>query len=1493
MFEGLSKINEDFVKLRDARKADAKAQGTTKTTEADRLDQNAEKILKMNAQGPKSTKKGESKTAEESASTLETIGQEATEEGAIQEANRKSDEELLKRVKGEQGRAVAEEKARDVGAVVEGQQQEDLEERTARETREEREAEKGRPLDKPKELTQEEKLEQAHEVGQKVQEARGLTPEQEAEEKASFTRTKEDQAREQAPTPDVEVPTAELQKELDDLRAFRPKDDQPELQKIQDERIKEVNEIVKNRALGEAEGDEAVRAFWKSELDKMENPPTREELKKIIGADVLAYKQPKEVKALATEKRDIQLAREEAIGRGEKLTEEKYPKRGPLEKAKILKDLKDKVEVKEEPVARKKKDTSVPKMRKKQITLLRQEIADPLSTPEEVQDAKDALDIEGVPYISPQKAGKIKAKKKKKEKKVETVPIQDIEVSNDQKGLNELNKQLKKSEARFVHGSTPDEQKQALRVDITAMRAQLARMEGKLGLKAQNSYEVAKKNIKRKSGGIKLGVDPTIIADLTVIGNHHFSRGATTFIKWAKAMIADTFEGVRSLLRRVFKQVKIDQKVEQELSAFVDPIEKKSQVMSKDLGREVNPTVQRIFDKKLGPKIKGQTLKEKKESMFSGLKIKLRQGFIDQYASLALLDKKLWKLAQVTTSSSGAMETILTQGPLAMTGGVPDIKDPKGGKGLWDVLKPLGKELESFLGWVAGNRANQLIQEDKERNLTQDEINELMALDQGTMENGKDREAVYREAWEGFNDLHNSILDVGVETGTINKQERETWRDDFYIPFFRFLQGGDKNVKTQGPRTLGGLSNQNAFKELKGEAVPIADMLTNTILNWNHLVGASMKNQIAVKTVKLAVNQKFPSGDPIAVKLGADMDIVELEDGQFEILTSDGKGKGKFDTYEDAEAHAEILNAIVAKKMASSLENTIFVREDGKKTWYQINEPNVFQALTNLNYEGFNSRAMKAMRSFKRFLTFGVTVSPEFKLRNLFRDTVHATAVSPIGLNLIDNVFGVGRKAVFGESVQAMRMMAGGGNIMFGHLYGTDPEKVEHQLKKKLNKDFVLDNPTAFAKLSKATKKGFDWWQELGSKMENINRGALFVQTLEKAEKDIKRKGLTGEEAEAFKQDAFLEANFAARDLLDFDRHGAYPAVRFLIDTVPFMNARIQGLDKLGRSMTKEQGKRMATVIGGVAMASALLYLAFKDDDDFKAREDWDRDTYYWFKVPGVKTAFRLPKPFELGAIGTVVERLTELFVDDEAHGDLFAERLAFMLKETFALGGIPQIAKPILELSANKNFFTDRPIESLTMQNLSPFQRRKAWTSETAIALSAGFTTIPWEKVQLSPVQVEHLVKGYFGWVGATALSVADMFTRPIGGFAKPPSLRIEDIPGIGPFVRGTPSRQTKYASIFYEGLKEMNETYNDIRNFRMLGETDKALKLARKSKDKLRFRKLANKLQKNISAITKRIRLTKLDKTMSPRHKRVKIDNLTVIKTRMLKMAVERTDL
>jgi len=278
----------------------------------------------------------------------------------------------------------------------------------------------------------------------------------------------------------------------------------------------------------------------------------------------------------------------------------------------------------------------------------------------------------------------------------------------------------------------------------------------------------------------------------------------------------------------------------------------------------------------------------------------------------------------------------------------------------------------------------------------------------------------------------------------------------------------------------------------------------------------------------------------------------------------------------------------------------------------------------------------------KRALTIGVTVSPEFRVANLLRDTIHSVAVADMDVNIVKNVAS-GWKGTRRGSETQVAMLAGGGAFgTSGYIDGADPEAVKRLVKKGVDEDTIL---TTAARLGKV----WDWYQEWGARAENINRAAAYKTAIERGADN-------------------LEANFAARDLLDFSRTGSFVAVRAVAQLVPFLNARLQGLDKMGRAVAnKKQRAQFAAVTAVYSLASVMLYLMMRDDDDYKEAEQWERDAYHLFKLPGSDVMYRFPRPFEVGTIATIMERITEQAVDDDVHGELFAERLWHALTETLA----------------------------------------------------------------------------------------------------------------------------------------------------------------------------------------------------------------------------------
>ena len=305
-------------------------------------------------------------------------------------------------------------------------------------------------------------------------------------------------------------------------------------------------------------------------------------------------------------------------------------------------------------------------------------------------------------------------------------------------------------------------------------------------------------------------------------------------------------------------------------------------------------------------------------------------------------------------------------------------------------------------------------------------------------------------------------------------------------------------------------------------------------------------------------------------------------------------------------------------------------------------------------------------------------------------------------------------------------------------------------------------------------------------------------------------------------------------------------------------------------------------VLGVYTVASLLLYLLFQDKDEYEELEEWEKDTYHHFWVGDQH--FRIPRPFEIGAVAAVTERAASLWVDDEADAALFRRRLAFVLQEQFAMGVMPQAFKPLIEVYANQNSFTERPIESMAMQRLLKEERRQPWTPQTAIMMSKMIGST------LSPVEINHLVSGYTGWFGSTIQSMGDMAYGIVSDRPEKPAWGVTDLPVLERFYRaGQPPRSTKYTTEFYEQLKEANQIYESIRQMRKLGRNEDALALAEKNKDKLARRKVLDATRRQLSKINARIKAVYTDPSMDPDQKRDELEKMTILKNRATKLLMQ----
>jgi hypothetical protein len=355
-----------------------------------------------------------------------------------------------------------------------------------------------------------------------------------------------------------------------------------------------------------------------------------------------------------------------------------------------------------------------------------------------------------------------------------------------------------------------------------------------------------------------------------------------------------------------------------------------------------------------------------------------------------------------------------------------------------------------------------------------------------------------------------------------------------------------------------------------------------------------------------------------------------------------------------------------------------------------------------------------------------------------------------------------------------------------------------------------------------------------------------------------------------------LEASFAARDLLNFSASGSSNAIRFVAATVPFFNARVQGLYKLGRDgviptarvfyntvtgkeieqTDAQKAKSFTSITGAVALASIALYLANKDDEDFKKREQWDRDAFWWGKIPGTDIAIRVPKPFETGAIATLVERTVEQMVDKDVETTRFTDALGRMVWQTFSMNPVPQLFKPMVDIYANKNPFTSAPIESAGMERLSKQERKMDSTSPIAVALggvSKAMTAITGESAELSPIQIDYMIRAYMGWLGGTIAASSGYAMRPFNDGVYPDVDKTKML-SLG-FIESLPSNQSAYMTDFYQNNQKIQQAYADMRHYAELGQSEKVLEILEEKGSEISLQKFYDKTSKNLANIRQQI--------------------------------------
>ncbi|MGE8688640.1 MAG: LPD38 domain-containing protein [Achromobacter sp.] len=836
---------------------------------------------------------------------------------------------------------------------------------------------------------------------------------------------------------------------------------------------------------------------------------------------------------------------------------------------------------------------------------------------------------------------------------------------------------------------------------------------------------------------------------------------------------------------------------------------------------------------KIGAWAEQEPIKARMAKVSDRWQAKLVQGIFDQFAPLKGISATAYMQARLSKGADGAAEYLVRHGAVKLEDGALDTA---GGKGLAEILAGLNGEHDHFMAWIAANRAERLAAEWQVRydnGVTERFANEAAARAEAEKWPGSKAEPAGRERLFTPEDI---AAGKRLASGKMadGRDRASVYREA--LGQFNELQRSVLDVAQEAglvdPSTRGLWESEfyvPFYRVMEDDAT--GTMGPGQI---GGLVGQQAYKRLKGGTDKL--------GDLVANTVS---NWSHLLSASMKNLAAQGALK-------------EAAKLGIATRVRQAERGSVRAMVGGHEQHYMVSDPLVMNALTALHYVGSNDPFTKAARKFKHALTVGVTISPTFRVRNLLRDTIQAMAIdSNLSTNPLRNMV-EGWKATGAESDTWRRLMAGGGAVRFGSFNDGNARNVKRLVDELgAHPDDVITSP---AGMGRALRKAFDWYQETGDRSETINRAAIYQQARKAGR-------------------SHLEASYAARDLMDFTAGGTFSAIRMLSQVVPFFNARLQGMYKLGRGAAADPA-RFAVVSGAVAMASALLYLGMKDDDDYKQLPDWARNSFWITKLPGTNQFVYIPKPFEIGALGSVVERVTELAFggDDFRLGD-FGRSVGAILSDQLSMNPVPQLVKPAMEAAFNYDSFRERDIDSVGQQRLPAGDRFTASTSAGAVALG--------RTLGVSPQRVEHLVRGYFGWLGTQALNVSDYLARPLSGLPENPRRdlgRVDNWFVVGDFVKDADPRSSKYIQRFYDEQRDVNQVYSAYSQARELGDLERARALA--GDDQLRLRTLFKAADSQLRAVNTKIKALERS-TLSPEEKRAQLELLYRARNRLAMLA------
>jgi hypothetical protein len=715
-------------------------------------------------------------------------------------------------------------------------------------------------------------------------------------------------------------------------------------------------------------------------------------------------------------------------------------------------------------------------------------------------------------------------------------------------------------------------------------------------------------------------------------------------------------------------------------------------------------------------------------------------------------------LAHLVRGSAGTAEHFVKRGTLDYN--TLQVK----GKSLEAVLRPVSKQFDEFLHYAVSRRAAELHGRGVETGIRPEDASAVVEKYIG-------REHFPR-AFDDLQTYQQHLLEYLRDAKVISGDsfERILAQNEHYLPFYRVLDE-EAARRAGGGSVFGKLFSP--VKRIKGSGRDIINPFESIIKNTYLYTRLAARQRVSQALAKLA--EREGAGVWIE-RIPAPTTVTKFSFGEIENQLGKLLGERL-----DVEGMTELQRQALAEEMLAvyrpgdyfGKDNIISVLQGDKRVWYEV-DPDLYKAMMGLSHEQAGS--LTRLLTFPaKALRIGATLSLEFIGRNPIRDQLAAFVQSEYGFKPGFD-WGRGLFHMLKRDDLFWKWRAAGGEQ--AALQDLDRNSLAKSVRDVLGRP-----PGAGEVLKDVIKSPIELLRLLSAAAEDATRIGEFARGVER--EGTSRAGLE-------------KAAAASREVsVDFARHGAKTeAIRMM---TAFWNARLQGYYRLARSMRDHPVRTTARAGIAITMPSVALFYANKDDPEYWAKPQWERDLFWHVKLRG--TYYKIPKPFELGIIfGTIPEHLLEWAHTQDPKGlhDALTQTIG---SDISSLLPIPTTLVPLIENFANWSLFRRQPIVSRTLEDVQPAYQFTEGTSEVAKGLG--------RMLNLSPQKIDNLLFGWTGGLGRMAVDMGDVGGQQIGLLPEEPrpSKTAADIPGVRGFVSKPAGRGSEDVERFYEAWSNARE--------------------------------------------------------------------------------------